>query len=92
MDNNGITVLICHGSACVSAGAPKIKKIIENEIKNLGLSNIEVKNSECQHDIKLKITGCHGFCQRGPTVIIEPEGIFYTEVNLKMRMILFIHI
>lgn len=82
MDKHGITVLICHGSACVSAGAPKIKKIIESEIKNLGLNSIEVKSSECQHDnVKLKITGCHGFCQRGPTVIIEPEGTFYTEVK-----------
>lgn len=82
MDKDSITVLICHGSACVSAGAPKIKQIIEDEIKKLGLNNVEVKSSECQHDnIKLKITGCHGFCQRGPTVIIEPNGIFYTEVK-----------
>jgi NADH:ubiquinone oxidoreductase subunit F (NADH-binding)/(2Fe-2S) ferredoxin len=30
--------------------------------------------------VQVKHTGCHGFCQRGPLVIIEPEGIFYTGV------------
>lgn len=77
-----ITLLICHGSACVSAGAPKIARAIEREIKRLGLDNVEVKAKECDHDgVELKITGCHGFCQRGPTVIVEPEGIFYAEVK-----------
>ncbi len=31
----------------------------------------------------LKETGCHGFCQQGPLVVIEPDGTFYTKVKVK---------
>ncbi len=81
MDNK-ITVLICQGIACASAGSIKVTKAIENEIARLKLDNVDVKGTQCDHDhIEIKTTGCHGFCQRGPTVIIQPEGIFYTKVK-----------
>ncbi len=32
------------------------------------------------HTIDLKSTGCHGFCEQEPTVLIAPEQIFYTKV------------
>ncbi len=31
----------------------------------------------------VRTTGCHGFCERGPIVVIQPEGIFYQRVQLK---------
>ena len=31
----------------------------------------------------IKTTGCHGFCSRGPLVIIRPQGIFYQRVKAK---------
>ncbi|MFC1694211.1 NADH-ubiquinone oxidoreductase-F iron-sulfur binding region domain-containing protein, partial [Candidatus Latescibacterota bacterium] len=71
MRNNKKTVIICHGTACVASGSPGIRNVIEEEIKKQGLDGVEVK-----------ITGCHGFCQRGPIVIVEPEGIFYSEVKV----------
>lgn len=63
-------VFVCLGTACVSAGGLEIKEKIAAEIKALKLDNI-----------KVKLTGCHGFCQRGPIVVVEPEGIFYSEVK-----------
>jgi NADH-quinone oxidoreductase subunit F len=42
---------------------------LEKETTRLGL------------DVKIKPTGCHGFCQVGPTLIVEPDGIFYTHVE-----------
>jgi len=79
---NKMTVLICQGSACVSAGAIKVTEAIKSEIAKLRLNNVEVKGTKCEHDnTEVKITGCHGFCQRGPTVIIQPDDIFYTEVK-----------
>ena len=62
-------VLVCLGTACVSAGSADIKAKLEQEIQALKL------------DVEVKLTGCHGFCQRGPIVIVEPEGIFYSEVK-----------
>ncbi len=72
MRNNKSTVFICHGTGCVSLGSPDISEAIEQEIKRLKLDNVDVKP-----------TGCHGFCQRGPIVVVEPEGIFYSEVKVE---------
>ena len=71
MSNDNRSVLICHGTGCVSLESPDIKEAIENEISNLEIT-----------DVQVKATGCHGFCQRGPIVVIEPEGIFYSEVKV----------
>lgn len=62
-------VLVCRGTGCV-AGADEIFGAIKKEVEASGLT-----------DIKVDFTGCHGFCQRGPIVVIEPEGYFYTEVQ-----------
>ena len=35
--------------------------------------------------VSLKLSGCHGFCQQGPVVVIEPEGLFYCKVGTKDR-------
>ena len=70
MSNSERTVFICHGTGCVSMKSPDIKSVIDEEIEKLELDGVEVK-----------LTGCHGFCQRGPIVVVEPEGIFYSEVK-----------
>jgi len=72
MNNREKKVFICHGTACISSGSIEIRKIIEEEIKKLQLKWVEVVP-----------TGCHGFCQRGPIVVIEPEGIFYSDLKLE---------
>ncbi|MFC1474769.1 NADH-quinone oxidoreductase subunit NuoF [bacterium] len=64
-------ILVCQGTGCVSAGSTDIQGSIEAGTKAAGLN------------IDIKLTGCHGFCQRGPIVIVEPEGIFYANVAEK---------
>jgi len=65
------TIIVCQGTGCVSGGAEQIYSSLEAELtgQNLGES------------VEIKRTGCHGFCQRGPLVVIEPEGIFYSKVQ-----------
>lgn len=72
MSNRGSTVLVCHGTGCVSGGAEQIFFSLEEEVARLNLGE----------STQIKCTGCHGFCQRGPLVVIEPEGIFYSKVQL----------
>jgi NADH-quinone oxidoreductase subunit F len=60
-------VLVCRASGC--PGSDLILRRLEEEIARLGL------------DVKVKSTGCHGFCQVGPTAMVEPEGIFYCHVE-----------
>jgi len=65
------TVFLCHGTGCVSNNAFAIRQAFEEGIAKLGLT-----------DVKVDFTGCHGFCEQGPIVFIQPEGIFYAHVSL----------
>jgi NADH-quinone oxidoreductase subunit F len=67
---NHQTVFVCHGTACLSSGSDAVYEALKKEIGQQGVSHAEVD-----------FTGCHGFCEQGPNVVIEPEGIFYTHVQ-----------
>ena len=59
------TILVCQGTGCVSSGSPQIQREFEREI------------AANQLDVVVKLTGCRGFCQIGPSVIVEPDEILY---------------
>jgi len=64
-------LLVCQGTGCVSGKAVEIHQALEQAVKETGISNV-----------KVDFTGCHGFCEQGPIVIVEPEGIFYGRVSV----------
>jgi NADH-quinone oxidoreductase subunit F/NADP-reducing hydrogenase subunit HndC len=66
------TVLVCRGTGCTSSRSEEILAALEHEVKQAGLTNV-----------KVDFTGCHGFCQQGPIVVVEPEGIFYAYVKVE---------
>jgi NADH-quinone oxidoreductase subunit F len=41
----------------------------------------EIKNSGLKDKVDIRRTGCHGFCERGPVVVIFPEEICYLGVK-----------
>jgi len=43
----------------------------------------ELKKRGLSEKIAVKTTGCHGFCERGPMVLISPEGIFYQQFKIQ---------
>lgn len=65
------TVIVCGGTGCLSYGSAELAKEIEKQIK---AKKIRAK-------VLLKMSGCHGFCERGPIVVIEPEGVYYQRVG-----------
>ena len=67
-------VRICCGTGCLANGAAAVADAFAAELSSRGL-----RASLALHD---KRTGCHGFCERGPLVVIEPEGILYTRVTV----------
>lgn len=72
IDTNGIkTVLVCGGTACESSESVKIRENLEAGIKAHGLEN----------KVKVVLTGCFGFCEKGPIVKIMPEDSFYVCVK-----------
>lgn len=67
-------ILICCGPSCLSKHSMEIYEELKRQIREIN-SNVEVETM-------VKATGCHGLCQRGPLLRIEPEGIFYCDVQI----------
>ena len=67
---NPRTIFVCQGTGCFSTGSDAVYEALKAEVAGLGLRDVEVD-----------FTGCHGFCEQGPNVVVEPEGIFYTHVQ-----------
>src|SRR5581483_10070944 len=60
-------ISVCAGSGCKASGADNVIASIRRELDKRELSGT----------IDLKSTGCHGFCEKGPVMIIWPDKIFY---------------
>ncbi|RKZ31495.1 NADH-quinone oxidoreductase subunit F [bacterium] len=66
------TISICNGTGCLALGAAAVTKAMKSEIKKRKLDVSVVAITE---------TGCHGFCERGPLMVIRPRNIFYHNVK-----------
>ena len=65
-------ITVCAGTGCLAYGTQQLIDSFKMEIEKKGL----------QDKVDLRTTGCHGFCERGPLVIINPKKIFYQRVGL----------
>jgi NADH-quinone oxidoreductase subunit F len=70
-DPNTPCISICAGTGCIAFGAGEVIAAFKAEIEKQGL----------QADVDAKGTGCPGFCERGPVVVIYPEEICYLQVT-----------
>ena len=77
------SVLICAGTGCIAGGAMKIYENLKAECEARGLPvYVGLKHdSEAEKSVHVKMSGCHGFCEMGPLVHIEPMGILYIHVK-----------
>ncbi|MDH7577891.1 MAG: NADH-quinone oxidoreductase subunit NuoF [Bacillota bacterium] len=64
-------VLVCGGTGCTSSGSKQVQEFLTKELEKHKL----------EQEIKIVETGCHGFCEMGPLVIVYPEGTFYVRVT-----------
>jgi len=70
-DPERLSVAVCSGTACLGRGNAGVLRAFEEEIKKQSLGR----------EVDVRATGCHGFCERGPNVVIQPEEICYMEVS-----------
>jgi NADH-quinone oxidoreductase subunit F len=75
-------VVVCAGTGCLVSGSLKVYDEFLHTIAEMGLKAV-VDLKEEEESIYVSKSGCQGFCQIGPLVTIEPEGIFYTKVKPK---------
>ena len=64
-------ITLCSGTACHATGSKDVALAIERELDIQGLKG----------EVDFRRTGCHGFCEKGPIVVIDPEEICYLQVT-----------
>src|SRR5512146_422413 len=68
---NRSNIMICAGTGGVANGSLKVKDALETELIKRNLQN----------EVKIVLTGCNGFCAKGPVIVVYPEDIFYQQVK-----------
>ena len=63
-------LMVCGGTGCQASQSAKLVDDLKASIVKRGLSE----------KVKVDITGCFGFCEKGPIVKIHPDNVFYTQV------------
>lgn len=81
LDRQYKKVLVCGGTGCVAGGSIEIYEELKRLIHEKGLLT-EVQLQE-EEGIGIKKSGCHGFCEAGPLVRIEPDKFLYLKVKLE---------
>ena len=76
-------ILVCGGTGCVAGGSLDIYAKLQELLKEKEIP-AEVELAEEPHGevVGVKKSGCHGFCEMGPLVRIDPNGWLYTKVKL----------
>jgi NADH-quinone oxidoreductase subunit F len=64
-------ISLCAGSGCGAYGTAKVHNSLIQELAKHGL----------EKEVDVKLSGCHGFCEKGPILVIYPEGIFYPQIK-----------
>ncbi|MCD8077137.1 MAG: NADH-quinone oxidoreductase subunit NuoF [Lachnospiraceae bacterium] len=75
-------ILICGGTGCVAGGSLKIYDRLRDLMAERNIECSLVLEKEPHETVGLKKSGCHGFCEKGPLLRIEPSGILYTKVQV----------
>ena len=81
--SNAVNVLVCAGTGCIAGGSLKVCETLKEECERRGLQIYVglTEHSGEEKSLHIKMSGCHGFCEMGPLVHIEPLGVMYIHVK-----------
>ena len=65
------TIIICGGTGCQASKSPEVIAAIKKELEKQGMAK----------QVHVRATGCHGFCEQGPLLVVEPGNLFYCQVK-----------
>ena len=68
-------ITVCGGTGCRVYGSEKVWEAFRQELAT--------RKVAAGLTMDVKVTGCHGFCEKGPLVVIRPQGIFYSHVKVE---------
>ncbi len=72
-DDAKTEIRICAGTACHASGRVALRKAVEKTLAERDLTG----------KVAVVETGCHGFCEEGPIVVVRPQGLFYPRLKPK---------
>ena len=72
VNSNESVITICGGTGCTALGSAQVYAAFKEQIEKRQL----------EKQVRLKQTGCHGFCEKGPVIVLLPEKIFYPGVEV----------
>jgi NADH-quinone oxidoreductase subunit F len=64
-------ISVCGGTSCSASNARPLREALQAAITRNRLKS----------KVGLRLTGCHGFCEHGPMVVISPDGVCYEKVK-----------
>jgi NADH-quinone oxidoreductase subunit F len=70
-DPDRVVVTVCGGTGCHAYGCQKVADAFRKELQQAG------------NNVDFRLTGCHGFCEMGPLVVIRPDMTFYKRVQVE---------
>lgn len=65
------TIILCGGTGCNASHSSDVIEAINKELALQGMDST----------VRVRVTGCHGFCEQGPIAVIEPQNIFYCHLT-----------
>ena len=72
-DDSRREIRICAGTACHASGRVALRKAVDAALAERRLTA----------KVAVIETGCHGFCEQGPIMVLRPHGVFYPRVQPK---------
>ncbi len=72
-DDRKAEIRICAGTACHASGRVALRKALDKALAERDLSD----------KVAVVETGCHGFCEEGPILVVRPQGLFYPRLKPK---------
>ncbi|MBN1177406.1 MAG: NADH-quinone oxidoreductase subunit NuoF [Dehalococcoidales bacterium] len=72
-DPKKAVITVCNGTGCHAHGCKAVTAAFKEEVRKRKLGG----------KVDIRATGCHGFCERGPLVVVKPKDIFYQRVRVK---------
>ncbi len=69
--NGGRAIFVCGGTGCRAGEGLEVAQAFRKELQRRSLSD----------SVTVKVTGCHGFCEQGPLVVLHPSGALYVKVK-----------
>ncbi len=72
-DSYKASLHVCTGTACVANQSYSLIKTLEKQLKKQGI----------EKQFLIVPTGCNGFCEQGPIMVVQPDGVFYQKLKEK---------